>query len=165
MYLEPHRTVFQFLLQPSNVICKTERRGKPTTFIHIFVNRVLPSFLMLSGSLCYPFYSGWRTPFCPYFKTGQQVTDSLSFPSPENAWISLCSWTIFSLSMGRIFLPSPERIWAWQSFSFHTWNILCHFLLDSKVSDEKPTVNFFFFQVRCCFSLTAFIFFLCFYLS
>lgn len=128
--LEPHQTILWYILQSSNVI-RTQGEGQSTyrhfcyflsswgskvpSFIISFLFQILLSLLEKVSS--------WQIPL-------------ISFPTPENVMIPL-------LFLKNIF--SGNRTLGWQSFSFNTWKMFCHFLLTSisvkgnlKLPDENP---------------------------
>ena len=62
---------------------------------------------------------------------------------------------IFSLFLKYIF--AGDRILSWQFSTFSTWK-MCHFFLDSMVSDERSTFSqiVFLLQAKCYFSCAIF---------
>lgn len=108
--------------------------------------------LVFQDSFFHHFLSVSRTSFSLSFRAGLLEINSLSFPLSENVLISpLHPWSTFFLDM----------LFCIGSSSFRTWKVLCHFLLDFIVPDEKPIAIWILciLQVRCHFSLFSIIFF------
>jgi len=131
IYVKKH--IRQCILFGSNTKHNLESsrgKGKSVVFTHIFAYYVLYSFSVFQGSLFFCLFLFPELFFRHSFRVGLLVTSSLSFVLSENVFISH--------SFLRHNLPCLEfRV---DILLFQQLKILFHFLLASKVSDQKSTV-------------------------